>query len=53
MRVQPSTIDPRVTRSPRDRRPILLTIGGHTYGLSPNEARHLADQLVDASEAGR
>lgn len=53
MRVQPTTIDPRVTRSPRDRRPILLTIGGHTYGLSPNEARDLADRLVDATETGR
>ncbi|MBM4535794.1 hypothetical protein GS433_15490 [Rhodococcus hoagii] len=53
MRLQPTTIDPRVTRNPRHRRPILLTLGNHTYGLSAAEARDLADRLVDATEAGR
>lgn len=50
MRLQPTTIEPRVTRNPRHRRPILLAIGSHTYGLSPAEAHTLADQLHDAAE---
>ncbi|WP_433608729.1 hypothetical protein [Prescottella agglutinans] len=50
VRLQPTTIDPRVTRNPKARRQILLTIAGHAYALSPNEARDLADSLVDATE---
>lgn len=53
MRLQPTTIDPRVTRNPRHRRPILLVLGSHIYGLTPSEARDLADQLVDVTETDR
>ncbi|WP_175428052.1 hypothetical protein [Rhodococcus pyridinivorans] len=53
MRLQPDTIQPRVTRNRKARRPILLTIAGHGYALSASEAHALADQLHDAAEGSQ
>ncbi|MBM4653534.1 hypothetical protein GS462_24420 [Rhodococcus hoagii] len=50
MRLQPSRITPRVTHNSKHRSPILLTLGGHGYALSCNEARALADKLHDAAD---
>ncbi|NKS64415.1 hypothetical protein GS966_02520 [Rhodococcus hoagii] len=53
MRIQPSNYRTTVTRTTNPRRPIALAVGSLAFTLSEAEARRLADQLVDATEADR
>ncbi|WFR72933.1 hypothetical protein P9209_03415 [Prescottella defluvii] len=50
MRLQPGNHRPQITRSSNPRRPVVLTVAGLRFTLSPADARRLADQLVDATE---